>query len=193
MLFEIVLFLLDVVVGLISGACLLRMYMQVQRVPFGNPVGQLVFALSDWIVMPLRKVVPAKGRWDKSSLIAALLLQLVQVLLIWLLLGAKGSVLALPWLALPWLALCGLIKVILSGMMGILLIYAILSWVQPYSPIYGVLQRLADPLVAPIRKMVPLIGNVDFSALIALIGLQVLLMVLNYVQAGGLSMIAGVR
>ena len=76
MLFEIVLFLLDVVVGLISGACLLRMYMQVQRVPFGNPVGQLVFALSDWIVMPLRKVVPAKGRWDKSSLIAALLLQL---------------------------------------------------------------------------------------------------------------------
>ena len=91
------------------------------------------------------------------------------------------------------LALCGLIKVILSGMMGILLIYAILSWVQPYSPIYGVLQRLADPLVAPIRKVVPLIGNVDFSALIALIGLQVLLMVLNYVQAGGLSMIAGVR
>ena len=188
MLFEIVLFLLDVVVGLISGACLLRMYMQVQRVPFGNPVGQLVFALSDWIVMPLRKIVPAKGRWDKSSLIAALLLQLAQVLLIWLLLGGKGSV-----LALPWLALCGLIRVILSGMMGILLIYAILSWVQPYSPIYGVLQRLADPLVAPIRKVVPLIGNVDFSALIALIGLQVLLMVLNYVQAGGLSMIAGVR
>jgi YggT family protein len=53
-------------------------------------VEQLVFALSDWIVMPLRKVVPAKGRWDKSSLIAALLLQLAQVLLIWLLLGARA-------------------------------------------------------------------------------------------------------
>lgn len=185
MLFEIVLFLLDVVVGLISGACLLRMYMQAQRVPFGNPVGQLVFALSDWVVMPLRKLVPAKGRWDTSSLIAALALQLVQALLIWLLLGAKGNV-----LALPWLAICGLVKVALSGMMGILLIYAILSWVQPYSPIYGVLQRLAGPLVAPIRKHVPMIGNVDFSALIALIGLQVLLMVLNYVQAGGLAMIA---
>ena len=110
----------------------------------------------------------------------------MQALLIWLLLGAKGNV-----LALPWLAICGLVKVALSGMMGILLIYAILSWVQPYSPIYGVLQRLADPLVAPIRKHVPMIGNVDFSALIALIGLQVLLMVLNYVQAGGLAMIAG--
>lgn len=186
MLSEIILFLLDVVVGLISGACLLRMYMQAQRVPFGNPVGQLVFALSDWIVMPLRKVVPAKGRWDTSSLIAALLLQLLQAALIWLLLGAKGNV-----LALPWLAICGLVKVVLTGLVGILLVYVILSWVQPYSPIQGVLQRLTDPLVAPIRKVVPLIGNVDFSALIALIGLQVMLMVLNYVQAAGLLMIAG--
>jgi hypothetical protein len=55
-------------------------------------------------------------------------------------------------------------QVILSGMMGILLIYAILSWVQPYSPIYGVLQRLADPLVAPIRKVVPLIAMWTFGA-----------------------------
>ena len=76
-------------------------------------------------------------------------------------------------------------------MVGILLVFVILSWVQPYSPIYGVLQRLSDPLVAPIRKVVPLIGNVDFSSLIALIILQVLLMVLNYVQAGGLVTIAG--
>lgn len=186
MLFEIVLFLLDVIVGLITGACLLRMYMQAQRVPFGNPVGQLVFALSDWIVMPLRKIVPAKGRWDYSSLLAAFLLQLAQMLLIWLLMGAKSTM-----LALPWLALCGLLKVILSGMVGILLVFVILSWVQPHSPVYGVLQRLSDPLVAPIRKVVPLIGNVDFSSLIALIILQVLLMVLTYVQAGGLVTIAG--
>ena len=52
------------------------------------------------------------------------------------------------------------------------------------------LQRLAEPVVAPIRKVVPLIGNVDFSALIALIVLQVLLMVLNYVQAAGLVTLA---
>ena len=74
--------------------------------------------------------------------------------------------------------------------MGILLVYAILSWVQPYSPIYGVLQRLSDPVVAPVRRLVPLVGNVDFSALIVLIALQVLLMVLNYVQAWGLRAIA---
>ena len=117
MLFDIFSFLLDIVVGLVAGACLLRMYMQAQRVPFGNPVGQLVFALSDWIVLPLRKVLPGKGRWDMSCLLAAFALELVEVLLIWLLLGAKGAV-----LALPWLALCGLVKVALSGLMGILLV-----------------------------------------------------------------------
>ena len=84
MLFDIFSFLLDIVVGLVAGACLLRMYMQAQRVPFGNPVGQLVFALSDWIVLPLRKVLPGKGRWDMSCLLAAFALQLLEVLLIWL-------------------------------------------------------------------------------------------------------------
>lgn len=186
MLFQIFSFLLDIVVGLVSGACLLRMYMQAQRIPFNNPVGQLVFALSDWIVLPLRKTLPSRGRWDMPSLAAAFLLQLAQVLILWLLAGAAGIV-----LALPWLALCGLAKIVLSGMVGILLIYAILSWVQPYSPIFGVLQRLSDPLLRPIRKIIPLIGGVDLSALVALVLLQVALMVLNYVQAAGLMMVAG--
>ena len=188
MIVQILQFLLEVVSGLIAGACLLRLYMQAQRIPFNIPVGQLVFALSDWIVMPLRKIIPSRSQYDLSSLVAAVLVMLVQYVLLWLLLGANGN----PGLV-PVLALFGLLRMVLTGLIGILIVYAILSWVQPYSPIYGVLQRLADPLVAPIRKVVPLIGNVDFSALIALIGLQVLLMVLNYVQAGGLSMIAGVR
>ncbi|GGH58248.1 YggT family protein [Comamonas phosphati] len=184
MLFQIVWFLLDVAVSLIGGACLLRLYMQRQRVPFGNPVGQLVFALSDWIVLPLRKLLPTKGNWDVPSLVAAFALLLVQMV-IGLLLGAAASV-----LAVPWLALCGLLKLALMGMMGILLAYAVLSWVQPYSPIYNVLQRLADPLLAPIRKIVPLIGNVDLSALVGMIVLQVALIVLAHVQAWGLGAIA---
>ncbi|WP_027016899.1 YggT family protein [Comamonas composti] len=186
MLLQIFSFLLDVVVGLVSGACLLRLYMQAQRIPFANPVGQLVFALTDWIVLPLRKVLPSKGRWDISSLAGAFLLQLAQMLVLWLLIGGLGGI-----VAVPWLALCGLAKVVLSGLVGILLIYVILSWVQPYSPIYGVLQRLSDPLLRPIRKVVPLIGGIDLSALVALIGLQVALMVLNHVQAAGLLLVAG--
>lgn len=78
MLYQIASFLLDVVGGLLTGACLLRLYMQWQRVPFSNPIGGLVFALTDWLVMPLRRVIAPVGRWDLSSLAAAVLLQLVQ-------------------------------------------------------------------------------------------------------------------
>lgn len=78
MLYQIASFLLDVVGGLLTGACLLRLYMQWQRVPFSNPVGGLIFALTDWLIMPLRRVIPPVGRWDVSSLVAAVLLQLAQ-------------------------------------------------------------------------------------------------------------------
>ena len=91
MLFQIASFLLDVVGGLLTGACLLRLYMQWQRVPFSNPVGGLVFALTDWLILPLRKIIPPVGRWDVSSLVAAVLLQLVQYLLLTLLLGAASA------------------------------------------------------------------------------------------------------
>jgi len=183
MLFQIITFLLDVVVGLLTGLCLLRLYMQAQRIPFSNPVGRLVFALTDWIVLPLRRIVPASGRWDASSAIAAFLLQMLQFVLLWLLMGAGGA----QALWLPWLALCGVVRVALSGCVGIVLIYAILSWVQSNSPLSAVIERLAEPLLRPVRRVMPLVGGIDLSPLVLLVLLQVALMVLAYVQAGVLG------
>ena len=164
MLYQIVSFLLDVVAGLLSGACLLRLYMQWQRVPFGNPVGQVVFALSDWLILPLRKVIPPLGRIDTASLLAAALVQLLQYLVLWLLLGAGSGLL---WL--PWLALCGLARVALTGMTGIILVYTVLSWVQTRSALSEVLQRLSEPLLRPLRRVIPLVGGVDFAPLVLLV------------------------
>lgn len=185
MIVQILQFLLEVVSGLIAGACLLRLYMQAQRIPFNNPVGQLVFALSDWIVMPLRKIIPNRSQYDLSSLVAAGLVMLVQYVLLWLLLGANGN----PGLV-PVLALFGLLRMVLTGLIGILIVYAILSWVQPHSLIAGILHRLSEPLLRPLRKLIPLIGGVDLSALVAIIALQVLLMVLGNVQFGVLASMA---
>ena len=107
MLLEIITFVLDVVVGFVAGACLLRLYMQHQRVPFGNPVGRMVFALTDWLVLPLRRVVPAAGRWDLASLVAALLLELAQYALLWLLLGpAPRCWRCRCWRGLGWPGWC---------------------------------------------------------------------------------------
>lgn len=67
MLYQIPSFLLDVIVGLLGGACLLRLYMQYHRVPFGNPLGRFIFAITDWIVLPLRRLLPAVKKWTSRA------------------------------------------------------------------------------------------------------------------------------
>lgn len=179
MLYQIASFLLDVVGGLLTGACLLRLYMQWQRVPFSNPVGGLVFALTNWLIMPLRRVIPPVGRWDVSSLVAAMLVQLVQYALLTLLLGAGSA-----WAWLPWLALFGLLRVAVSGLIGLLIVYAVLSWVQGgRSPLADVIARLCEPVLRPFRRVIPLMGGFDLSPLVALVVLQVVMIVLGHLQA----------
>lgn len=186
MIVQIFQFLLEVVCGLVAGACLLRLYMQAQRIPFGNPVGQLVFALSDWLVMPLRKIIPDRSKYDLSSLLAAVLVLVVQYVLLWLVMGATGN----PLMVLV-LAVFGLLRMVLTGLVGILIVYAILSWVQPHSPIAGILARLSEPVLRPIRKVIPLVGGLDLSALVAIVVLQVLMMVLGSLQFNVLSSMVG--
>jgi YggT family protein len=178
MLYQIVSFILDVVVGLLAGASLLRWYMQLQRVPFGNPVGRMVFALSDWLVMPLRKVIPPLGRWDMSSLIAAGLLEAAQYLVLWLLLGARSA----P-VTVPILAFFGMLRLVLTGLTGLVIVFSILSWVQSPNPIFNVLARLCDPVLQPFRRFIPLVGGVDLAPLALLVALNIGIMVLGYFQA----------
>ncbi|CAN7214903.1 YggT family protein [Acidovorax sp. LjRoot118] len=178
MFFQIASFLLDVVGGLLTGACLLRLYMQLQRVPFGNPIGGLVFALTDWIILPLRKLIPPVGKWDLSSLVAAVLFQVLQYVLFLLLVGAAAA-----WAWLPWLVLFGLAKVAVSGLMGLLIVHAVMSWISARSPLSDVVWRLCAPVLRPFQKVIPLLGGVDLSPLVVLVLLQVLMIVLANLQA----------
>lgn len=176
MFLQILSFLLDVVAGLLGGACLLRLYMQLQRIPFGNPVGRFVFALTDWIVLPIRKVLPGYKRWDWSSLIAAYLFELAQFGVLWLLIG-RGQ----PGLV-PVLAFFGLVRLVISGAIGLVVVYAVLSWVQADSPISDVIDRLCAPLLRPFRRIIPLVGGFDLSPLALLVVLQVLAIIVANLQ-----------
>jgi YggT family protein len=182
MAYQIISFLLDVAAGLLGGACLLRLYMQYQRVPFGNPVGRFVFALTDWLVLPLRRVLPSVRRWDTASLAAAFLVELLQFGLLWLLAG-RGTGLAL----LPVLALFGLLRLVISGLTLLVIVYAVMSWVRADSPIVDVIDRLCAPLLRPWRKLIPLVGGIDLSPLAFLVALQVISIVLAYVQGAMLK------
>jgi YggT family protein len=181
MAYQIISFLLDVVAGLLGGACLLRLYMQYQRIPFGNPVGRFVFALTDWLVLPLRKVLPAIRKVDTASLVATFLVELAQFAILSLIFDS-----GVGFAILPLLALFGVARLALSAISGLVIFYAILSWVRADSPIVDLIDRLAAPLLRPWRRMIPLVGGIDLSPLALLVVLQILLIVLAYLQAAAL-------
>ncbi len=181
MLYQIASLLLEVVAGFIAGTCLLRLYMQYQRIPMtarSNPIAPLVFALTNWLVLPLRRVIPAVGRWDMASLVAAFLVQFAEFLILWLLTGMAAS----P-LSVAVLAAFGLVRMGISGMTGLVIIYAVLSWVQTQSPVVDLMERLVMPLLTPIRRVIPLVGGVDLSPLVLLVILQIAVIVLGSLQA----------
>ncbi len=201
MLFQILSLLLDVAASLVGGACLLRLYMQWQRVPFGNPLGRFVFAVSNWLVLPLRRLLPAMGRLDTASLLAAWAVELVQLAALWSLSGALGGALGMhmgagsagglvsgpAWALLPVLAVFGLARLVLSSMTAMVLLGAILSWVRADSDMADLVDRLCVPLLAPLRRLIPLVGGLDLTPLAMLVLLQIAGIVLSGLQVAVLG------
>jgi YggT family protein len=188
MLYQIVSLLLEVAAGLLTGLCVLRLYMQHQRIPMsarsGNPMGPLIFASTDWVVLPLRRVLPAVGRWDTASLVAAWLAQTALYALLWLMNGAQAGV-----LSVAVMAVFGVLRTVISGLSGLVIVYAVLSWVQTSSHLSDLLERLVAPLLAVIRSAVPRVGGIDLSPLILLLILQVMTILLGGLQARVLAVV----
>lgn len=182
MLIRILSFLLETLFFVLIGAALLRAWMNRLRINMSAQPGYFVMAVTDWLVKPLRRALPkalAQSRVDWASLVAALLLALVYALLWAALSGALLNLTAAMLPALLLFTLKMLVRVALQLAFVVVLVYAIISWLQPGSPMYGLLGRLAEPLLAPLRRIIPAIGGVDLSALVLLLLLQIGLMVLG--------------
>lgn len=179
---RVLFFLLETLFFFLIAAALLRAWMNHMRVQMSAQPGRFVIALSDWLVQPLRRVLPqslAKSRVDWGSLLAAFLLAQAYAGLSMLLHGLAG---AMPVNAVPLLLILAvrmLLRVALQGLMFLLLVYAVLSWVQPQSPLLGTLDRLCSPLLRPLRRWLPLVGGVDLSVLVLLVLLQIGLILLG--------------
>ncbi|MEO5766186.1 MAG: YggT family protein [Casimicrobiaceae bacterium] len=170
-------FLLDVVFGLFTYALLLRFAMQLMRAPFRNPAGQAVIALTDWIVKPLRKLLPGFKGIDWASLVATYLFQLLWLGAYYVVFG-KGFALLGPGIGFLFAAaLIALLKAALWLLIGVVFVQAILSWVAPDGPLAGLLNALTFPFLRPVRKLVPpLGGTLDLSPLIVIVLAQLVLM-----------------
>ena len=177
MLTQILSFLIEVAVTLVGGACLLRLYMRWRRMGMGNPIGRFVQALSDWLVLPLQRAIPPGDKFDVASLLATWLLKLLHYAVFMGLFGLTG------WNALPLVALLGTVRLGVSVATAVVIIAAVLSWMGQRALVHQVFERLAAPLLEPIRRRVPLVGGVDLSPLLLIVALQVAGMVLGSLQA----------
>ena len=176
MLNEILIFLMEVVVTLVGGACLLRFVMHRRAMSTRNPLGRFVRGLSDWLVQPLRRLIPPTGSVDLASLAAAWLLKLLQWTLLLALLRVGR------WSVLPVVALVDTVKLGITVAMILVIAAVVLSWTQNRSLLADAIQSLADPLLAPFRRIVPQFGGLDLSPLVALVVLQVGSIVLRSVE-----------
>lgn len=168
---SIVKLIVDAIATLLGGALLLRFWMQAIRVRPPASVAQFTFQLSDWLVRPLRRIVPGVGGYDWASLIGAFLIVLLATSVMYLAGWTTPLVLLMAFQRfLEW---------ILYGFMALLVIEAIFSWVNPHAPLAPFVRALNDPLLRPLRRVVPLLGGLDLSLLVALILLQIAQMVLK--------------
>ena len=170
-------FVLDSVLSLAVYAFLLRFLLSLVRADFRNPLSQAVLSLTNWLVLPLRRILPPMGRIDTASLVALIVVQLAMTLIVFrLLTGAM-----IPFLPLVVAALRTLAISTIRLFQVLVFIYALLSFIAPgaYSPVVGLLSSLCEPLLRPLRRLLPVIGGLDFSPLVALIGLQALLILIT--------------
>lgn len=150
---------------------LLRFILQLVRADFYNPLSQFAVKATKPLLNPLRKVIPGFGGLDLASLVLALLVQLLLMILTLLLLGAFDVAL-LPQL-LIW-AVIGVTALFVKIFFFALIASVILSWVAPgsHNPGAQLVNQLCEPLLMPIRRILPNLGGLDISPIFAFIALN---------------------
>lgn len=161
-------FLIGTLFDLYLMVVLLRLWLQLVRADFYNPFSQFVVKATHPIVGPMRRILPSIGSLDTATLVLAILIATLKITLLSMIAGIP--------IMIPGVFISALMNVIGEAfqlLFWVLLIRAILSWFsQGYNPIEMVLGQLTEPLLAPIRRVIPPIAGLDLSIVVLLIGLQ---------------------
>jgi len=177
MLTGALIFLIDTAFGLFTLALLLRFYLQCVRASYRNPVSQFLNAVTDFAVRPARRVIPGLWGLDLSALVLAWLAQLLEIYIVLQIRGGALESVGVGLAALALLSAILVLKLWLYIVMVAVVIQAMLSWFNPYSPVAPLLNSMTRPFLRIFQKRIPPIGNVDLSPLFVIIVCQLLLMV----------------
>ena len=168
-------FLITTLFSLYILAVMLRFLLGAVRADFYNPISQFLVRITNPLLLPLRKVIPSVGKYDMASLALLLILQLVSLVVIVLLRGGN-----IAFISLLAAAVIKIIVLMINVFIFAIFVQVILSWISPgtYNPVNALLNSLTSPVLGPIQRLLPPISGMDLSPLFALIGLQVLKMLI---------------
>ncbi|AVJ56570.1 hypothetical protein C5610_09860 [Idiomarina sp. OT37-5b] len=163
-------FLVATLIDLYLIVILLRVWMQLVKADYYNPVSQFVVKATQPVVGILRKAIPSAGRLDTASLVFAIIIGVLKAAALFSLNGY-----GVPLLPVIIQGILFTVSSLLSMLFWILIIRAILSWFsQGYNPMEAMLHQLTEPLLAPVRRIIPPLGGLDLSVLVVIIVLQFL-------------------
>ena len=174
-----IIFIVETLLSLALFVVLARLLLQWTRADFRNPLCQAVVRITNPIILPLRRVLPPMGKVDTASVVAVLLIATVD--------GACIYALATRSLELPplrqWvtLVLSEIVRTLLWTYLSAIFLYALLSLIAPggYSPLQSVLATLCEPVLRPIRRLIPAVAGLDLSPLWAIIAIQAVLILMR--------------
>lgn len=166
-------FLIDVLFSIYIMVIMLRLLLAWVRADFYNPISQFIVKVTNPLLIPLRRVVPSLGGLDLATILLMFMLQLVAL---GLMLAITGNNPVHP--ALLVITIGKLIELAFNVFIMSIFIQVILSWVNPgaHTPVSALLFSLTEPVLRPVRGVIPPISGIDLSPLVALVGLQILKM-----------------
>lgn len=169
-------FIIRTLVDLYIITFVLRIILQWVRADFRNPLTQFILRITNPLVIPLRRFVPPIGGLDTATLIVVVVLELIVTIVVTNL-TCSGEPNVLQVISMTVLRV---VYLTLRVYLFIILIYIIMSWISPgtYNPAARLMESIAQPVLRPLRRLLPSIGGLDLSALFALIGIQALTMLL---------------
>jgi YggT family protein len=168
-------FIVNALTSLYLLVLLLRFWLPWLRADFRNPLAQGILKLTSPVIIPLRRIVPSFGRLDTATILVAFVVQYLGILLILLIIGGSAS--------FSVISVTTIVKLVLLSVnlfMFAIFVRIILSWISPgqHNPATAIISTLTEPLLLPVRRIIPAMGGFDISPIFVIIALGALTRVL---------------
>jgi YggT family protein len=170
-------YVVDTLLWLLTLAFVLRFLFQLVRADFRDPMADAIVRVTNWLILPLRKILPPIGKIDTATVVAVLAVASIRTVAA-IALAGEGPGDPLQFLRITIVELADLI---LRVYLFALLLYWLTSFVSPggYAPGVRLLAQLCEPILKPVRRIIPPIGQIDLSVLWVSILIGALLVLLR--------------